>query len=112
MGDDYEGEGEAAEAEVEQFHQLMLEVKGYLEDTATTPKGQKLLGKVEFALDNWDDDALFGSEEDEGDEGDGEEGDGEEGDDEEGDDDEGDVEEFVFDGSILDALEDEDDDDD
>lgn len=104
---------ELAEVAVEQCHQVMLEVKEYLEDTADTPKGQKLLGKVELMLDNWDDDAFFGeqalaSEEDEDlDDEDEDEDDGEEED--EGLDDGEEEDEGEDEGSILDA-EDEDDD--
>jgi hypothetical protein len=87
---------EVAEVAVERLHQIMLEVKEYLEDTVSTPKGQKLLGKVEHELDNWDDDAFFGDQADE------------DLDDEEDD-------EFVDhededEGSILDAQDEEDDD--
>ena len=50
----------AREAAVDQLHQVLVEVKDFLEGTVTK-KGQKLLGKVELILDTWDDDALFSS---------------------------------------------------
>ena len=98
---DEDEDDEAGEIAIEQLHQIMLEVKEYLDDTANTPKGQRLLGKVELVLDNWDDDALFGSssEDDEDDD---------EDDEDDGDEDEEFVDHEEDEGSILDAPDDDD----
>jgi hypothetical protein len=111
---------EVAEVAVERLHQIMLEVKEYLEDTVSTPKGQKLLGKVEHELDNWDDDAFFGDQadedlDDEEDEGDEDEDLDDEDEDLDDDLDDEEDDEFVDhededEGSILDAQDEEDDD--
>ncbi len=59
---------EAKETAIDQVHQLLVEVKDYLEG-AGSRKGVKLLGKVELVLDSWDDDTFFSEEEDDEDEG-------------------------------------------
>jgi hypothetical protein len=60
----------AEETSVDQIHRLLVEVKDYL-DAKDTKKSIRLAGKVEFVLENWNDDALFGSDEDEDGGGDG-----------------------------------------
>lgn len=54
-------EAAAEETKIDQIHRVLVEVKEFLETTATQ-KGQQLLGKVDLVLGNWDDDALFSSE--------------------------------------------------
>lgn len=92
------------EAAVEQVHQLLIEVKEYLEDNAVTPKGQRLIGKIELTLDNWDDDALFGGveiDEDDSEDDEDEDLDDEEDEDEDlDDDDEEDEDESILDGMV------------
>lgn len=61
MSQDAESSQAAREAAVEQIHQVLVEMKDFLEEAATR-KGQRLLGKVELVLNNWDDDALFASD--------------------------------------------------
>jgi hypothetical protein len=56
------GQSAATEVALEQIHQLLVEVKDYLEDK-DTKKSLKLCGKVELVLENWNDDAFFGDEE-------------------------------------------------
>ncbi len=51
------------EAALEQIHQVLVEVNDYLERTDDRA-GQKLQGKVELVLENWNDDAFFSEDED------------------------------------------------
>jgi hypothetical protein len=66
-----EAEDAIAEVALEQIHQLLVEVKDYLEGPQDMHTGLKLAGKVELTLENWNDDAFFDpSEADEDDGGD------------------------------------------
>jgi hypothetical protein len=90
----------ATEIVLEQIHQTLVETKDFLEDL-DTKKGNRLLGKVELVLSNWDDDALASELEEE--------------DDDEGEDDGGSLLEALADEGLLDEddepYDDEDDDD-
>jgi hypothetical protein len=95
----------ASEAILDQLHQLLVEVKDHLED-ADTRKGQKLLGKVELVLENWDDDAFFVDGDDSDDDEEFEDEDYDEDDEDDGEDeDEG----SILDEVIADELDDHDD---
>jgi hypothetical protein len=55
-----EAEELLAEVVLEQIHQLLVEVKDFLEEGSPDPKKRlKLAGKIELTLENWNDDAFF-----------------------------------------------------